>query len=55
MVVLQDEVKKYGLEEIVEIDTGEYKIVGYGDLETRFNDDRNINKSLKEDANFEIQ
>ena len=55
LVVLQDEIKKYGLEEIVEIDTGEYKIVGYGDLETRFNDDRNINKSLKEDANFEIQ
>lgn len=55
LVVLQDEIKKYGLEEIIEIDTGEYKIVGYGDLETRFNDDRNINKSLKEDVDFEIQ
>ena len=55
LVVLQDEIKKYGLEEIIEIDTGEYKIIGYGDLETRFNDDRNINKSLKEDIDFEIQ
>ena len=27
---------------MIEIDTGEYIIVGYGDLETRFIDDRDI-------------
>ena len=40
---LEIEIKKYGLDEVICIDDGEYKIIGYGDLETRFNDDRNIN------------
>lgn len=52
--VLKDEIKKYGLEYDIEIDAGEYKIVGYGDLEISFNDDRNINKLLRND-DFEIQ
>lgn len=40
--VLKEEIKKYGLDEIIGINDGEYKIVGYGDLETRFNDDRRL-------------
>ena len=40
--ILNNEIKKYELDEVIEIDTGEYAIVGYGDLETRFIDDRNV-------------
>lgn len=43
---LKKEIEKYNLEEVVEIDNGEYKIIGYGDLETRFLDDRNYCKEL---------
>lgn len=43
--VLKEEIKKYGLDEVIGIDDGEYKIVGYGDLETRFNDDRKLELS----------
>ena len=41
---LKKEVKKYGLEEVLEIDTGEYLVLGYGDLITLFNDDRNFER-----------
>ena len=37
-----NEIKKYKLDDVIEVDTGEYVIVGYGDLETRFIDDRNV-------------
>ena len=40
--ILNNEIKKYELDEVIEVDTGEYAIVGYGDLETRFIDDRNV-------------
>lgn len=40
--ILNNEIKKYELDEVIEVDTGEYAIVGYGDLETRFVDDRNV-------------
>lgn len=43
---LKKEIEKYNLEEVIEIDNGEYKIVGYGDLETRFLDNRNYCKEL---------
>lgn len=43
---LKKEIEKYNLEEVIEIDNGEYKIIGYGDLETRFLDDRNYCKEL---------
>lgn len=62
--VLYDEIKKYKLEDIVDLNDmeyllkdgystkeelkdykPEYKIVGYGDLETCFNDDRNLSRS----------
>ena len=61
---LYDEIKKYKLEDIVDLNDmeyllkdgystkeelkdykPEYKIVGYGDLETCFNDDRNLSRS----------
>ena len=41
---LKLEIEKYGLQEVVSIYDGEYKIVGYGDLEIRFNDDRKLEK-----------
>lgn len=41
--ILEKEIKKYGLEEVIGIGDDGYKIVGYGDLETRFNDDRELN------------
>ena len=41
---LKDEIKNYRLGEIITIDADEYKIVGYGDLECSFNDDRNLKK-----------
>lgn len=41
---LEEEIKKYNLENIIEIyDKGcQFRIIGYGDLETLFNDDRKI-------------
>lgn len=41
--ILKDEIKEYKLENVIEVDNGEYKILCYGDLETEFNDDRNLN------------
>jgi len=43
--ILEQEIKKYKLEETLGIGDDGYKIVGYGDLETRFNDDRNLEKT----------
>ena len=45
--ILNNEIKKYELDEVIEVDTGEYVIVGYGDLETRFIDDRNISDYIE--------
>lgn len=36
---LENEIKKYSLEEIITIGEDNYKIIGYGDLETIFIDD----------------
>lgn len=44
---LQKDIKKYNLDEVIGIDQGEYKIIGYGELETRFNDDRYLKKRIK--------
>ena len=41
---INEEIEKYGLQEVIEIDSGEYKIIGYGDLETRFIDDTDLEK-----------
>ena len=45
---LMVEVEKYGLQEVITFNDGEYKILGYGDLETRFNDDRDFLKKREE-------
>ena len=45
---LKMEVEKYGLQEVITFNDGEYKILGYGDLETRFNDDRDFLKKREE-------
>lgn len=37
---LNNEIKKYSLEDLITVDDGEYKICGYGCLQTMFNDDR---------------
>ena len=41
---LKKEVKELGLQDVITFDDGEYKILGYGDLETKFNDDRTIER-----------
>jgi hypothetical protein len=38
------EVNKYGLQHVIGINDCEYKIIGYSDLELKFNDDRFINE-----------
>ena len=40
---LQKEIIKYNLSNVICLDEGEYKIIGYEDLQTCFNDDRNLN------------
>lgn len=41
---LKKEVKELGLQDVITFDDGEYKILGYGDLETKLNDDRFIER-----------
>lgn len=43
IIELQNEIDKYGLKDVITINEDGYKIVGYGNLETSFNDDRNLN------------
>ena len=46
---LKKEVKELGLQEVITFNDAEYKIVGWGDLETRFNDDRYLqNRELND-------
>ena len=44
---LKKEVKELGLQEVITFDDAEYKIIGWGDLETRFNDDRYLQEKAK--------
>ena len=37
---LNDEIKKYNLDDLIIVDDGKYMICGYGCLQTMFNDDR---------------
>ena len=46
---LKREVKELGLQEVITFDDAEYKIVGWGDLETRFNDDRYLQEKVKDE------
>lgn len=42
---LKEEVKKYKLDDIITFDDAEYKIIGWGNLETSFNDDRKLERN----------
>ena len=44
---LKEEIKRYKLEDIIGLNESEYKIIGYGNLETKFNDDRKMTRSKK--------
>ena len=46
---LKEEVKLYHLEDVITFDDNNYKILGYGDLEKSFNDDRKINRQKDKD------
>lgn len=50
IIELQNEIDKYGLKDVITVNEDGYKIVGYGDLETRFNDDRNLNIESSKDS-----
>lgn len=52
---LKIETKKYNLEDVIEIGDSEYKIVGYGNLQYMFNDDRNISKDYVFDRNNKLE
>lgn len=41
---LKEEVKKYKLDDVITFNDGEYKIIGWGNLETSFSDDRQFLK-----------
>lgn len=45
---LKEETKKYQLDDVITFDDAEYKIIGWGNLETSFNDDRNLNERNKD-------
>lgn len=46
---LKREVKELGLQEVITFDDAGYKIIGWGDLETRFNDDRYLQEKVKDE------
>lgn len=47
---LKEEVKKYNLDDVISFDDCGYMIVGYGNLEMSFNDDRNLNQTIENGA-----
>lgn len=48
---LKEEVKIYQLEDVITFDDREYKIVGWGNLETSFNDDRKLERNKNHERN----
>lgn len=52
---LQNEIKEYHLEEVLEINNGEYKIIGYENLQYLFNDDRYLNENIYQIKNLNIK
>lgn len=42
---LKGEVKKYHLDDVITFNDAEYKIIGWGNLETSFNDDRKLERN----------
>lgn len=49
IIKLKEEIRKYNLEDVITLNNYEYKVIGWGDLETRFNDDRNIARNKNKD------
>lgn len=47
LVNLQKDIDKYGLKNVLEINNNDYVITVYGDFETMFNDDRNLERLKK--------
>lgn len=48
LVKLKEEIEEYNLEKVLEVDNGEYMILGYSDLMTKFIDDRHIDKTRRD-------
>lgn len=48
---LKEEVKVYQLDDVITFDDREYKIVGWGNLETSFNDDRKLERNKNHERN----
>ena len=46
---LKKEVNELGLQDVITFNDSEYKIIGWGDLETRFNDDRYLQERIKDE------
>ena len=42
--VLNEEIQKYRLEDVIEVDNGEYQILGYSNLQFMFNDTKEFEK-----------
>ena len=51
---LKKEIKKYKLDDVITIDDNDYKIICYGDLETKFVDDLTKNNLDKEKINMDL-
>ena len=51
---LKKEIKKYKLDNVITIDDNDYKIICYGDLETKFVDDLTKNNLDKEKINMDL-
>ena len=53
--ILRNEVNKLGLEEVITFDDFDYKIIGWGDLETRLLDDSKVTKEINEEIDMEVE
>lgn len=51
---LQKEIIKFNLQDVIGIDDGEYKIIGYSDLQMRFNDDRNFKLESENSYGYDL-
>lgn len=52
LIDLEEEIGKLALKDVVTVNDGEYVIVGYGDLPTRFNDNRRLYELKEEDLSL---
>lgn len=45
--LLKEEIQKYRLEDVIEVDNGEYQILGYSNLQYMFNDTKEFEKECE--------